>query len=588
MAELIAQGPRREQRWRRRIPERQVVSIGRLGVTWVVPWDEHISRRHIEVQWDGQALHVRSLPQTRNPIFLKGSIVTSFHLQPGEHFVIGGTTFTLTDGELSLVDHFRPPLTEQTFSADYLRHLRFHDPSDRLDIISRLPEQFTMAVNDADLYEEVVRVIFSGVDRAAAVGVCELQHGEIAFLRWDSSETGVVDASQRLIAESFKTGQSIVHTWDQKEVAVGGDADSGEPFTANEGCEWAFAIPFGDVAGSSRKALYVAGHGKPGDSGTPRFDLRDELKFAQIVTATASTIRESVALRRRQSTLGQFFSAPVIRAIELGNAEETLMPREVDVTVLFCDLRGFSRATEQFANDLPGLLQRVSDALGVLTKWILHEGGVIGDFHGDAAMGFWGWPLPQSDAALRAARSALAMFEEFSVAATGTDNSLREFRIGVGIASGRVVAGKIGTVDQVKVTAFGPAVNLASRLEGMTKRLNAPILLDAATAAIVRSEANDMRLRKLAVVKPYGMQSAIEIHQLVPPADRYPLLTDEHIEHYERALAAFIAGDWNLAWEELHHVPAADPSKDFLTTWIASRSRTPPEQWDGVIRLDAK
>ena len=86
-----------------------------------------------------------------------------------------------------------------------------------------------------------------------------------------------------------------------------------------------------------------------------------------------------------------------------------LAPRETEVAVLFCDLRGFSRHSERSADDLLGLLNRVSQALGVTTHEIREQGGVLGDFHGDAAMGFWGWPLPQPDAAVRACLAALAI-----------------------------------------------------------------------------------------------------------------------------------------------------------------------------------
>ena len=161
--------------------------------------------------------------------------------------------------------------------------------------------------------------------------------------------------------------------------------------------------------------------------------------------------------------------------------------------------------------------------------------------------------------------------------------------MGIGLASGRVVAGKIGTTDQVKVTAFGPAVNLASRLENMTKRLNASILCDAETSVRLSTDISlPLRNRRLAVVRPYGMDSTIDIHELLPTEDAYPLLSDAHIRHYESALEAFIAGDWNTAWSELHNVPAADPSKDLLTTYIASRRRVAPPDWDGVICLDSK
>ena len=137
--------------------------------------------------------------------------------------------------------------------------------------------------------------------------------------------------------------------------------------------------------------------------------------------------------------------------------------------MLFCDLRGFSRHSERSAEDLLGLLNRVSQALGVTTHEIREQGGVLGDFHGDAAMGFWGWPLAQPDAAVRACLAALAIRAEFAATAQRPDDPLADFRVGIGIATGRAVAGKIGTVDQVKVTVFGPVVNLASRLEGMTK-----------------------------------------------------------------------------------------------------------------------
>ncbi len=155
-----------------------------------------------------------------------------------------------------------------------------------------------------------------------------------------------------------------------------------------------------------------------------------------------------------------------------------LAPREAEVAVLFCDLRGFARHSERSADDLLGLLNRVSRALGVTTHAIREQGGVLGDFQGDAAMGFWGWPLPQPDAAVRACQAALAIRAEFEAAAQRSEDPLADFRMGIGIATGRAVAGKIGTVDQVKVTVFGPVVNLASRLEGMTKILQAPILLD--------------------------------------------------------------------------------------------------------------
>ncbi len=142
----------------------------------------------------------------------------------------------------------------------------------------------------------------------------------------------------------------------------------------------------------------------------------------------------------------------------------------------------------------------------------------------------------------------------------------------------------------MKVTVFGPVVNLASRLEGMTKILRAPILLDEATARIVRRDVprEVARVRRLAIVRPYGLDAPLEVSELLPPASQYPELTDKHLEYYEAALDAFFAGHWPAALELLHRIPAEDEAKDFLVVHIAQHNRRPPPNWDGVIELASK
>jgi adenylate cyclase len=236
------------------------------------------------------------------------------------------------------------------------------------------------------------------------------------------------------------------------------------------------------------------------------------------------------------------------------------------------------------------LLQRVSRALGVTTRHILDQNGVVGDFHGDAVMGFWGWPLEQPDAAARAAMAALAIRAEFETAADRTGHPLSNFRIGLGIATGRAVAGKIGTVDQVTVTVFGPVVNVAARLEGMTKFIRAPILLDEVTAAAIREQLSPSvaRVRKVARIRPYGMETSLLVSELLPSAVEYPQLSDEDVAAFESAVDAMFAGDWTSAHQTLHRIPADDRVKDFLTVYIAKHDRTPPANWDRVITLEQK
>ena len=191
---------------------------------------------------------------------------------------------------------------------------------------------------------------------------------------------------------------------------------------------------------------------------------------------------------------------------------------------------------------------------------------------------------------LQAAQAALAIRAEFEASAIIETHPLAGFRAGLGIATGRAVAGRIGTVDQVKVTVFGPVVNLASRLESMTKQLRAPILMDEATATRVRNEVapNIARTRRVARVLPVGMTTPLMVSELLPPEGPNELLSNAHIFAYEKALDGLQDGNWSEAFRLLHQVPAEDRVKDFLTVFIAQHGRTAPPDWQGFIRLPEK
>jgi adenylate cyclase len=124
----------------------------------------------------------------------------------------------------------------------------------------------------------------------------------------------------------------------------------------------------------------------------------------------------------------------------------------------------------------------------------------------------------------------------------------------------------------------------------MTKTFSAAILLDEETARVVRQTVpRDLaRVRRVARVRPFGMESAVEISELLPSQTELPQISDEALAGYENALDAFQAGHWSDAFELLHTVPAADRVKDFLTVYIAQHNRTPPRDWEGVITLASK
>jgi adenylate cyclase len=606
MPDLIAQGIEAHQRWRRPLPAGQPVILGREGGPWAVPWDHQVSRRHARVEWNGARLEVCRLAEAKNPLFVQGQEMDACALAPGEHFVIGQTTFTLADQRVAITADVPEPVQQQSFSAQYLRQVRFRHPDHRLEVLGRLPQVISGAAGDAELFVRLVSMLLAGVPRADAAAVVAVEpaagaeppgqepsgsrpSGEqpasqrlpVRVLHWDQRLAIASDfqSSQGLILEAVRQQQSVLHVW------RGGEANPAQGFTESETFDWAFCTP---VLGKACPGwgLYVAGRFGVERTGlTPTSDptdLREDVKFTELVAAMLGSLRQMRLLEHRHATLSQFLSPVVLETLATEDPEVVLAPRETTVTVMFCDLRGFSRETERHADDLLGLLQRVSKALGVMTHHILEQGGVVGDFQGDAAMGFWGWPLPQPDAALRTARAAVTVRAEFEATAG--------FHAGIGIATGRAVAGKIGTVDQVQVTVFGPVVNLASRLEGMTRILHAPVLIDEATARAIRAQVPQQiaRIRRLAVVLPYGMDTPLVVSELLPPVAADPQLTDEHLGLYEAALDAFVAGRWAEAFQLLHRIPAEDRAKDFLTVYMAERNRTPPPKWDGVIPLGSK
>ncbi|MEX2176062.1 MAG: adenylate/guanylate cyclase domain-containing protein [Pirellulaceae bacterium] len=594
MPDLIAQGPEPQHRWRRKLAAGAKQVIGRAAGAWATPWDERISRRHVELVWNEGRLHVSLFAEARNPVFYRGHKADQFSLRPGDHFVIGQTTFSLVEERAhASLDHPRPA-DERTFAIEELRSAPFRHADQRIDVLGRLPDIISGSSSDQEMFVRLVNLLLTGIPRASAAAVVEVrgQGSEVSVLHWDRRilSGGDFRPSERLIRQAVESRASMAHVWSAGQTRAEGE------FTVSEGIDWAFCVPIEGQA-SAGWALYVTGSflgDLPSSAETDADSLRDDVKFAELTASTLAGLRESHVLARRQASLSQFFSPVVLEAIAAHDADEVLAPREADVTVLFCDLRGFTQQSERSAGDLFELLSRVSRALGVMTHHILEHGGVVGDFHGDSAMGFWGWPLPQADAVERACRAALGIRAAF------TESSHSNFRVGIGIASGRAVAGKIGTVDQVKVTVFGPVVNLASRLETMTKQLRASILVDPPTAAVLRAcvPASIARVRRLAKVRPVGFSAPLEVSELLPPLPSLSpalapspspsSLSDAHLTAYEAALDAFQSSDWNEALRLLHQVPPDDQAKDFLTVFIAQHNRTPPPNWDGSIPLEGK
>ena len=594
MADLIALGPDGEERWRHPLPPRPV-TLGRRAdqSEWAADWDGEISRLHATLHWQGDRLGVRREPAGRNPVYFHGEPLDEFTAAVGDSFVIGQTRFLVQDSQPAPAPADPTPHTELTCSPQELRDVRFLDPDARIEALAALPEVIRYSPGDQELENRVVDVLLQGIPGAEAAALVCLKPAaagaepEIEVRARKNRQPNKVSwqPSRRLVLDAIGSRrQGVLYCWSAP-------SEPPDDFTAYAAVDWAICAPLPEDP-TPGWGLYVIGRVPevhPGTTPMQHEAFKGDLKFAELAADVFGALRQVRDLQRRHALLSRFLSQAVLGVLlTQENLEEVLKPREVDVSVLFCDLRGSCRIGEEGRENLTGLWDNVSAALGIMTSGIAEQEGVIGDFQGDAAMGFWGGPLGVPDQVQRAARAALYIRKRFARAAQDRGRPAAGFACGIGIAYGPAVAGKLGTDDQFKVGVFGPVVNLASRLESLTKVFQVPILVDEPTAqALAGPDSLWWRCRRVARVQPYGMASVLTVSELLPPVQEPGAMPEQDRKDYEAALDAFLAGRWADAVQLLRPLRQDGPAR-FLRDFMQRRQNTPPPGWDGTIVLEAK
>ncbi|MCX6714686.1 MAG: adenylate/guanylate cyclase domain-containing protein [Candidatus Uhrbacteria bacterium] len=252
-----------------------------------------------------------------------------------------------------------------------------------------------------------------------------------------------------------------------------------------------------------------------------------------------------------------------------------------NMTILFSDIRGFTTISEALTPE--ELTQLLNDYLSAMTDIIMEENGVVDKYIGDAIMAFWGAPLDNAVHASDACQSAVLMMRrlrEFNL------HSKTPLNIGIGLNTGDVVVGNMGSRKRFNYTVMGDEVNLASRLESLTKYYRVSVLVTEQTRDACSDET--LRFRELDFVIVKGKKEPKKIFELIvdEPSDAL----DQALEAFQSGRLAYTNGNWDTAIVQFKKAIALNsdgPSQLFVERCEKLREH-PPTDWNGVYAFESK
>jgi adenylate cyclase len=265
---------------------------------------------------------------------------------------------------------------------------------------------------------------------------------------------------------------------------------------------------------------------------------------------------EQAEQRATRGAMGKYLSPPVLEEVMKDPAGLHLGGQRREMTVLFSDIRGFTTLSEQI--DPERLVLFLNGYLTAMTDIVFAQAGVLDKYRGDGIMAFWGAPYDQPDHALRACRAAHAMVRRLrGLQEDWSAQGLPRLSIGIGINSGVMIVGNVGSQQRFDYTAVGDAVNLAARLEEANKEYRVPIIVGEQTRRLVAAE---FATRSLDLIALRGREAPTAIHELLgPPGEVSGLLPAGYLAEWEEAIAAYRAGRFGAAREGFARCQEARP-----------------------------
>lgn len=508
-----------------------------IGRAFVID-DPHVSRTQVTVEAVSGGVRITNLGL---PITVAGKPLATNH---NEVFAVpvvveaGATKIEVREATATLAPQTPAPRMQTIQMQSKIAVL------DRAPTPERLAEWFSTLVSvqqaaagSAAFYAETAQAVVDliGLDR----GMVLLPEGE----GWSivaSHPANQTQFSRTVLAELVKTRQTVFEAPQEGAASLQTvDAFVASPILGADG----------EVIG----AVFGARDRRPGVEVPSIAPLE-----AQVVRVLAAAVSAGLARQEQEAEASRLrvqfervFSPELVG--ELQRNPKMLEPADREITVLFSDLRGFSRLSEQL--DGASTFTLVGEVMDVLTERVMQEKGVIIDYYGDGMAAMWNAPMTYEDHALRACRAAIGMQEDLAK----LDEKWRPrlgtpLAIGVGIHTGPARVGNAGSKMRQKYGPRGHTVNLASRIEGATKHAGVSILMSEATRLLT---GDTLATRRIGPVRVVGIDDPVTLHEL--RVDKDPAWPT-----YEEAVTAFANRELDRARTLLGSIPETDGPRRLL------------------------
>ena len=346
-------------------------------------------------------------------------------------------------------------------------------------------------------------------------------------------------------------------------------------------------IPLEDKFGNAFGTVHVV---KEGMFSSHQIDLMTYTAARlKLILSSAIQLRKKLKFERNiRKAFSRFVPEQIIDEL-VGEAESEKkagVGEKRDVAILFCDIRSFTSISERNKPEtVVAFLNRYFTTMCAIIK---KHGGTVDKFIGDAIMALFGAPVSYEDNARRAVAAAYEMraaLETVPLEDLVLPDGMK-FNAGIGIHYGDVIVGSIGSSDKTDYSVIGDNVNLASRLEGLTKAYGSMIVVSKATKDDVKD--GGFVFRHLDDVKVKGKEHAVPIYAVDKSLDEFPA---EYRDCYDKGFSLYKQGVWNLAKEyfekALGHVQG-DKAAALMLDRCVEFIKNPPQNWDGAIAFSEK